>query len=345
MRSRIFKSPYPHLCLPGDCFTNWPKPTPVSSGVLTNSFRLPAFLLMSRSAVAIPLVALFVLLLPAALSNAALLDFAQDKLEELASDCENVIGETLAVVGGEASSSASGGSNLVTSAKDGDGHGGAGIHYEPASGNAKFSVVLLHGLSAEVVQLAILATVGQSSGLQNTRFILPQAPEAFVNYRNRVEPSWFNIDATDPNAKEHRDEILASAKRVEDIIAGEEAKGVPKGNVAVVGMSQGGAVASTVYMRGPQIKASVLLATWLPLTSSYPAEQSAANGNLEAFMIHGSDDQVVELSWAKQSAEAMRSAGRTVDFREIADAPHVFGTKILQVASLAIQHLKDAGIN
>lgn len=245
---------------------------------------------------------------------------------------------------GTPSSGAATSTSATTQAKSGDSYGGAGKTYEPASGTARSSLVLLHGLSANVDQVAPVVGIAQRAGLQSTRFILPQAPDAFVNYRRRTEPSWFNVDGTNPSAAEHPDEILASVARVEKILQGELDKGVEK--VAVLGMSQGGAVASTLFMRGKvKVEAAVLLATWLPLASSYPRAATPASSGTPALMVHGGNDRVVELQWAEDSAEIMRQSGRTVEFEVEANAPHVFGIKLFSVAQRSINYLKERGIN
>jgi phospholipase/carboxylesterase len=232
----------------------------------------------------------------------------------------------------------------VTVGKDGDGYGGAGQTFEPVAGVADATVVLLHGLSAKVAQVAPLATIGQGAGMKRTRFILPQAGDAYVTYRDVVEPSWFNVDGTSEGATEHRDEILKAAARIERILSGERAKGV--GKVAVVGMSQGGAVASTVYMRGKvPLAGAVMLATWLPLASSYPAEASAVNKALPAVMVHGGNDQVVALQWAQHSRDKMVASGRDVRLDVVDGASHTFDLQILTAANIAVEYLKGRGIN
>lgn len=252
------------------------------------------------------------------------------------------VGNPNAGTPGEAADGGGGGSGTSQSS-DGDRYGGAGLTYDAASGKATSTLVMLHGLSADVGQVAPLVGIAQRGGMQNTRFILPQAPDKYVNYRRKTEPSWFNIDGTDAGAKEHPKEILASVKRVEDILKGEKKKGVKR--VAVLGMSQGGAVASTLFMRGSvKLDGCVLLATWLPLAGSYPKAATDASKGTPALMVHGGADPTVELQWAEDSAEVMRKSGRTVDFQVEPDAPHIFGLKLFSVATKSMNYLKKRGI-
>jgi phospholipase/carboxylesterase len=280
------------------------------------------------------------ILLPTVL-RAGLLSLDQASIDAIAANATAVISAALS---GAETGSSGGGATKTSTAVDGDGYGGQGLTYPPAAGgNPAATVVVLHGLSATVEQMAPLVPIAQSAGLQGVRFILPQAPDAYVNYRQRVEPSWFNVDGTDAGAKEFKDEILAAASRIDTILAGEVKKGV--GKVAVVGLSQGGAVASTIYMRSKvKLAGVVLLSTWLPLAKEYPGAAENANKALPAKMIHGGADTVVDLKWAQDSAATMRAAGRTVDFEVVKDAPHTFELKFPTAANLAISYLKERGI-
>jgi hypothetical protein len=77
---------------------------------------------------------------------------------------------------------------VPTPAKGGDSYGGDGNTFEPVFGHAKSTVILLHGLSARISQVVPIVPVAQTAGLTRTRFILPQAPDAYVNYRRKAEP-------------------------------------------------------------------------------------------------------------------------------------------------------------
>lgn len=237
---------------------------------------------------------------------------------------------------------------FATAAKaEGDGYGGEGVVIEPASGVAKGTIVLLHGLTANLEQMRPVATIGKDNGLENTRFILLQAPEAYVNFAQTTLTSWFNINALNPEAVEYQSEILAAAARVEKIVSGERRKsGIER--VAVVGYSQGGAVATTVYMRAyVKLDCVVTMASWLPLTFRYrPGSRgwrSRRNKNAPALMIHGGADEVVNLFWGQSSARVMRDAGQTVDFRIREGESHSFSGNFNDVASTVVEYLNGRG--
>lgn len=72
--------------------------------------------------------------------------------------------------------------------RGGDSYGGEGKTFEPLFGSAESTVIVLHGLGARVAQVVPIVPIAQIAGLVQTRFILPQAPVAYVNYRQQEEP-------------------------------------------------------------------------------------------------------------------------------------------------------------
>jgi phospholipase/carboxylesterase len=204
-------------------------------------------------------------------------------------------------------------------------------------------------MDTTVQQIAPIVPIAQAAGLAGTRFILPQAPTAYVDYMQKRVVSWFNMGSSadlDP-AGEFPAEILAAVKRIENIVKGEYKAGIPPGKVAVVGMSQGGAVATTLYMRSsaPTLGAAIGISTWLPLQDSYPASASPANAKLDILMIHGSDDTAVRLPVAQASVKKMQDVGRTVTFNVINGAGHLLGNDLLPVAGSIFEYLKQHGFD
>lgn len=225
----------------------------------------------------------------------------------------------------------------------GDSYGGEGKTFEPLFGNAKSTVIVLHGLSARVSQVVPLVPIAQTAGLTSTRFILPQAPEAYVNYRRRFEPSWMNMGGTTRGAQEFPGEIWATMRRLERIVEGERARGVQR--VAVVGMSQGGAIASAMYMASAaRLDGAVQLSAWLPDSFAGTGTLNPANARLKLLMVHGGEDAVISLGWAQTMVGVMRERGRDVDEKIIDGAGHVFGASLITAAKYCIEYLKDQGL-
>jgi phospholipase/carboxylesterase len=229
----------------------------------------------------------------------------------------------------------------------GDSHGGAGLTFTPtAAGPARGSVVLLHGMDTTAEQIAPIVAIAQASGLAGTRFILPQAPSAYVDYLQNSVVSWFNMGSNDETTGEYPDEILAAVARIERIVQGEYKAGIRPRKVAVVGMSQGGALATTIYMRSAaQLGGAVGVSTWLPLLDTYPAAQSAANAKLDILMIHGSQDDAVRLPVAQASVEKMKRSGRNATLNVINGAGHLLGNDLVPAASSVFEYLKAHGFD
>jgi hypothetical protein len=70
---------------------------------------------------------------------------------------------------------ASSSTSKTTSRVDGDSYGGAGLTFPAAVLPALYTVILLHGSGATAQQMAPIVPSAQLSGLQRTKFILPQA--------------------------------------------------------------------------------------------------------------------------------------------------------------------------
>lgn len=151
------------------------------------------------------------------------------------------------------------------------------------------------------------------------------------------------MGGTTRGAQEFPDEIWATIGRIERIVAGERARGVQK--VAVVRLSQGGAIAVSMYMvSNVRLDAVVGLSAWLPDAMAGRDTASAANANLPLLMVHGRSDRVIELAWSEQMIAVMRGLGRTVDAKVINGAGHTFGASLLTAARYTIDYLKKHGV-
>lgn len=225
----------------------------------------------------------------------------------------------------------------------GDTYGGNGKTFEPIFGAAQSTVIVLHGLSGTDTTMVPLVVFAQLSGMRRSRFIVAQAPIAYVDYRGLREPSWFNMGGLFQEATQYPQDILASICRIERIIHGEQARGVEK--VAVVGLSQGGAVATGLLATSNlNISAVVGLSTWFPDSLVQFASQSSVNKALPLLMIHGEVDTVVTREWTDGTLNILRGLGHVVDQQILPGVGHAFGSKIFTAARMAIDYLKEKGI-
>lgn len=173
------------------------------------------------------------------------------------------------------------------------------------------ALVLIHGVGGTAVgQLRFAEDIQKA--LPRTRIIIPQAHLGFVTFFNRTMPSWFDILGNTRDAPQARGQILTSAwgmnhlARVQSVVYG-----LARSRVGVLGVSQGGAVALTTYLRQTW-GAAIGVSTYLPVAESYPDELGGGSEDVELLMVHGRIDDVVPFASGRLSRDIIRAVGRTV---------------------------------
>jgi phospholipase/carboxylesterase len=174
------------------------------------------------------------------------------------------------------------------------------------------AVIWLHGLGADghdfepiVPELELRAPV---------RFVFPHAPvrPVTINQGMRMR-AWYDIFQLGAGAEDEAG-IRASQKLLEDMIAAEKRRGMAK--IVLAGFSQGGAIVLQTALRYPQRLAGVLaLSTYLPLHATLEAERSAESKDVPIFMAHGQYDDLIPVSRADQSRQALERLGYKVQWK------------------------------
>ena len=111
-------------------------------------------------------------------------------------------------------------------------------------GDARASVVWLHGLGADghdfaaiVPELALPAELG-------VRFVFPHAPSIPVTLNGGyVMPAWYDIAEIDLKRRHDEAGIRRTDAQVRALMAAEHDRGVPWDRIVLAGFSQGGAIA------------------------------------------------------------------------------------------------------
>lgn len=188
-----------------------------------------------------------------------------------------------------------------------------------------------------------IAHLARLLGLTKTRFVIPAAPIQHVTYLRRKTESWFDVFERKPgreNEKELRRAAAAIAKLARDETVVHK---VPQGKVAVVGMSQGGAVAITMFLAEEvRLAGLVLISTWLPLPTKWKKEElPAVNKKTPILMLHGGSDRVIPLSEAQTSAQQIRNLGRSVTFKSFAGEGHTLQGAIGSVAAELVRFFRS----
>jgi phospholipase/carboxylesterase len=185
------------------------------------------------------------------------------------------------------------------------------------------SVIVLHGLGDDGHGWAPITAELDLSSLGSVRFVLPHAPLRPVTINNGyVMRAWYDILGTDLPRREDEAGLRASQAEIEALIEAEQQRGIPASRIALVGFSQGCAMALLAGLRHRERLAGVAgLSGYLPLAASTAAERSEANRDVPLFLAHGTQDPVVMFQRGTASRDALTALGYTIEWHDYA-MPH-----------------------
>ena len=190
-----------------------------------------------------------------------------------------------------------------------------------------FSVIWLHGLGADGHDFEPIAPqLGISSDIA-VRFIFPHAPERPITVNGgMVMRGWYDIVdlPVDPQQTQREDRagLEESSAIVHELIAQENRRGIPTGNIFLAGFSQGGAVALFAGLRLEQKIAGIIaLSTYLPHAGALEAERSEVNRETAVFYGHGTQDPLIPLEAAEESRDLLEKFGYSVEWHTY-EMPH-----------------------
>lgn len=177
--------------------------------------------------------------------------------------------------------------------------------------NPEYAVLWLHGLGADGHDFAPILPQLVRPGWPATRFVFPHAPERAVTINGGMRMrAWYDIKGMRIEDKQDEAGIRESIQLVERWLAHFAAAGIPPDRCALVGFSQGGAIALAAGLRlQPSPACVAALSTYLPLAQSLPSELSATARAMPIWMAHGTHDPVVPITLGQSSAEALRGLG------------------------------------
>lgn len=189
------------------------------------------------------------------------------------------------------------------------------------SGKANSAIFLLHGLGGNATNLVPFMKAIQIGQYPNSAFVLPQAPERFVTLRGVRTTAWFDVLSNEIEGPQDQQSVIKAANDFSNIADGvSKTHNIPRNKMIAIGLSQGGALALTTYLRH-QWAGAVALAGYLPISDSYN-DLNIETTIAPALMIHGSLDAVVPVAAARQSAARMQELGRDVIYIEIEGESH-----------------------
>lgn len=214
------------------------------------------------------------------------------------------------------------------------------VEIEPST-PARASVIWLHGLGADGHDFEPIVPELRLPDSLGVRFLLPHAPSIPVTINGGMRmPAWYDIRDLDLRTRHDPVGIARSQSQVEALIAREVERGIDPRRIALVGFSQGGAIALHTALRHPErLACAIGLSTYLVLADTLAAEASSANRDLPILMVHGSHDPMVTHDRAVASRDRLVELGWSVDFRTYPMGHEVCMPEVRDVAKLLSQHL------
>ncbi|WP_027468529.1 alpha/beta hydrolase [Deefgea rivuli] len=183
--------------------------------------------------------------------------------------------------------------------------------------NPTATVIWLHGLGADGNDFAgIVPELGLPADLA-VRFIFPHAPTMPITCNNGyVMRAWYDIVHFDQISRQADIAgVQQSVQSIRDLIAAENAKGIPSHRIVLAGFSQGGAIAYTAGLTHPEALAGIVaLSTYLPAESLLTADTIAANQTTPVLAAHGSQDPVVGVVLGEKAKDFVANLGVKVDW-------------------------------
>lgn len=179
------------------------------------------------------------------------------------------------------------------------------------------SVIWLHGLGADGNDFVPIVDEMPRCSKLGIRFVFPHAPVRPISVNGGMAMrAWYDIMGLgEGGIEEDPSGLEESRAQVEDLVAGEQERGVAIERIVLAGFSQGAATALyTGLQMDPAPRGIISLSGWLPAATAL----EPVNGldNLPIFMAHGSNDQVVPLRLGEDSLRRLSEAGFEVEWHK-----------------------------
>lgn len=206
------------------------------------------------------------------------------------------------------------------------------------------SLIILHGLGADGQDFVPVADELDLSAVGPVRFVFPHAPVIPVTINGGYPMrAWYDILGHDLVRREDEAGLRASQVEVEALIERERARGIPASRIVLMGFSQGCAMTLMTGLRHAETLAGLVgLSGYLPLAETAAAERHAANLATPIFMAHGQHDDIVPISRATASRDALQALGYEVEWHDYAMPHSVCMEEIVDLNRWLLRVLKNA---
>lgn len=183
------------------------------------------------------------------------------------------------------------------------------VTLEPRPDAPRLLVVLLHGVGGDESQLAALGDRLPRDAL----VALPRGQRSISGDRL----GWFREGLSEDGPQVVEDEAEEARTRMADFVRRlQERFDVPPARTLVAGFSQGGMLAAAVALTTPGLVAGFAMAGGriMPELEPHLADGDALAG-LHALVVHGRDDEVLPVDWARRAGAWLDRLGVAHELR------------------------------
>ena len=208
--------------------------------------------------------------------------------------------------------------------------------WEPSQGDARFTLLWLHGLGATATDFSDLGAQLQCPQL---RIIALQAPtQAVTLFGGQQVPSWFDIiPKTDGTVISDPDGLEATATHLSETLQQQYDNGIEA--CAIGGYSQGGAMALYAALHASiPLSGAVCLSGYLPQHEQLLQHKAGTPARVPLFIGHGRADDVVPYPFAEFSRDQLTELGYSVQWYS-ADFGHEVTAEELQNLDAFLRHI------
>jgi len=183
----------------------------------------------------------------------------------------------------------------------------------PAGDGPFPTVVALHGWGASALDLLGLAPLLHGG---KALVLCPEGPVDVPIGQGLVGHGWFPLEPGKPPDPE---EFRQGARALREMFAvARERYPIDPEQVVLLGFSQGGSMAYEWALSEPETVAGlVALSTWLPEELATAIGERSGQEELPVLVLHGTEDQMVDVDRACASRERLRDFGVQLMYREL----------------------------
>lgn len=181
--------------------------------------------------------------------------------------------------------------------------------------NAPKVLILIHGLTLSGRQFVPIGQFLLSSLGQNWQIVLPTAPIQKVTWLGgQMASAWFDLPVGRFDKNQDKTGLNQAKTYIHSLIGELVQIGVNPKNIVLGGFSQGGALALlSALTYSAELGGAVCLSGYLPMADKL-GEFLQRLDKLPILMAHGTNDEPIDISLAKNAVSILQNDGFTVNF-------------------------------